>query len=386
MNGQNFCGLLAAVRKVAVPVAARHADDVDAHARFPAEAVAALRDLKLLSSAVPATLGGFGCSMAQLGQICAAVGQSCSATGMILAMHLIEVACLARHGTGSPYFADVLKRVVTDQTLIASVTSEVGVSGDTRSSICAVQQNGDAFILEKSATTISYGQYADALLVTARRNPEAAAGDQVMVYLERENFSFTPNSNWDTLGMRGTCSPGGRLTAHAPIECILPGSFADISAQTMVPYSHILWSALWSGIVSEAMSRAAAFIRASARRNPGVTPPAARALAMASADLQSMNHHWSMAAKEFDDLADRREALMAMSWALKLNNLKIQASEAAPRIAYQALQVIGMMGYKNDSEFSVGRQYRDSLSAALMISNERLAEKSASMLTVLKDA
>ena len=74
-----------------------------------------------------------------------------------------------------------------------------------------------------------------------------------------------------------------------------------------------------------------------------------------------------------------------MGWALKMNHLKMQASEAAPRIVHQALQVIGVMGYKNDSEFSVGRHYRDTLSAALMISNERLAVKAASMLLVLKD-
>ncbi|MEJ1963844.1 MAG: hypothetical protein WDO56_20725 [Gammaproteobacteria bacterium] len=42
------------------------------------------------------------------------------------------------------------------------------------------------------------------------------------------------------------------------------------------------------------------------------------------------------------------------------------------------------MGYKNDSPVSVGRHYRDVLSAALMISNERIASKSASMLLVFK--
>lgn len=99
-----------------------------------------------------------------------------------------------------------------------------------------------------------------------------------------------------------------------------------------------------------------------------------------------MHHHWIRSATEFDAIGDDREALMAMSWALKMNSQKIAASEAAPRIVHQALQVIGVMGYKNDSPFSVGRLYRDSLSAALMISNERLAAKSASMLLVLKDA
>lgn len=386
MQNQKFDQLLALVRKVAAETAARHADDVDSQARFPHEAVGALRELKVLSAAVPASLGGFGCSMVQQGQLCAAVAQGCSAGGMVLAMHLIEVACLARHAMESPYFIDVMKRIVSEQTLIASVTSEVGTSGDTRSSICAVERNGDRFTLEKDATTVSYGQHADALLVTARRAPDAAAGDQVLVYLEKDDYALTPTSDWDTLGMRGTCSPGGQLSARGPVERIVPGGFADSSAQTMVPYSHILWSALWWGIASDAISRAAAFTRAAARRNPGVTPPAAGALALAAADLQSMHHHWIQCATEFDAIADDRDALMTMGWALKMNNQKIHASEAAPRIVHQALQVIGVMGYKNGSKFSVGRHYRDSLSAALMISNERLAGKSASMLLVLKDA
>jgi acyl-CoA dehydrogenase len=385
MQDHEFEKLLASVSKISSEIAAHHASDVDVLARFPSESIEALRTLKVLSAAVPATFGGLGCSIVQLAQLCAIVAQGCSASGMVLAMHLIEVACLARHATHASYFVDVLRRIVSEQTLIASVTSEVGTSGDTRSSICAVQRDGDRFSLEKAATTVSYGQYADALLVTARRTPDAAPGDQVLVYLERGDYSLSATSEWNTLGMRGTCSPSGQLSAGGPIERILPGSFAEASAQTMVPYSHILWSALWWGIASAAVSRAAAFVRAAARRHPGVTPSGARALTLATADLQSLHHHWLQSATEFDALADNGEALMAMSWALKMNTLKVQASEAAPRIVHQALQVIGVTGYNNDSKFSVGRHYRDSLSAALMISNERLIAKNASMLLVLKD-
>ena len=91
------------------------------------------------------------------------------------------------------------------------------------------------------------------------------------------------------------------------------------------------------------------------------------------------------AAAEFDALGDDRDPLSAMGWALKMNNLKIAASEAAPQIVHRALQICGIVGYKNDSPYSVGRQYRDSLSAALMIGNDRIASKNASMLLVLKD-
>ena len=385
MQHNEFDALLAAVRAIASDVAAPNAADVDANARFPHETVAALKQARLLSAAVPKSLGGAGCNMTQLATLCGTLSQGCSASGMVLAMHLIEVACLARHGMGSDFFRAYLAELVTEQHLIASVTSEIGTFGDTRSSICAVQVAGDRFTLEKAATTVSYGAHADALLVTARRAPDAAASDQVLVLLRRGEYTLTPTSTWDTLGMRGTCSPGGTLAAAADAQQILPGSFADSSAQTMVPYSHILWAGLWWGIAADAMARAAAFVRGQARKDPGTTPPAAAALAQAMAELQTMRQHWLGCAAEFDGAGDAREPLMTMAWALKMNHLKMQASETAPRVVHQALQIIGVMGYRNDSRFSVGRHYRDSLSAALMVSNERLAMKSASMLLVVKD-
>jgi acyl-CoA dehydrogenase len=74
-----------------------------------------------------------------------------------------------------------------------------------------------------------------------------------------------------------------------------------------------------------------------------------------------------------------------MGWALRLNNLKVTCSDAAPQIVQRALQIVGILGYKNDSPFAMGRPYRDALSASLMISNDRIAAKSASMLLVFKD-
>ena len=52
---------------------------------------------------------------------------------------------------------------------------------------------------------------------------------------------------------------------------------------------------------------------------------------------------------------------------------------------HKALQIAGIVAYKNDSKFSLGRHYRDVLSASLMISNERIAAKNAAMLLVLKE-
>jgi acyl-CoA dehydrogenase len=384
----SFQQLLAATREIAGGVAATHAAAVDRDARFPAETVGALRAAGVLSAPVPRELGGAGCTMHELAQLCATLAQGCGASGMVLAMHYIQVACLARHGLQSEFFRGYLRELVQHQHLIASITSEVGTFGDTRSSICAVEIREGRFTLHKDATTGSYCAHADALLVTCRRDAQAPANDQVLVLVRRGDAALTQATTWDTLGMRGTCSPGFRLECSGCDEQIVPGSFADSSAQTMVPYSHILWSSLWWGIAADAVARAATYVRGEARKKPGTVPPTAARLADVTAELQSMRLQWLAVAQAFDDTVSRPDGeheLLGIAWALRLNHLKIACSEAAPKIVHQALQILGVLGYKNDSPFSLGRHYRDVLSASLMISNERIASKSASMLLVHKD-
>jgi acyl-CoA dehydrogenase len=380
--------LLAAVQNIAAKVALVHAADVDTKARFPSETVDALRAAKVLSAPVPRELGGAGCDMRELAAMCSTLAQACGSSAMVLAMHYIQVACIVRHAQQSAFFQRYLENLVKQQFVLASMTSENGTFGETRTSICAVERNGGRFKLDKDATTGSYCEHADGILVTCRRAPDAAGSDQVLVLVKKGDYKLTQTTTWDTLGMRGTCSPGFKLESSGPEEQIVPGSFADSSAQTMVPYSHILWSSLWWGIAANAVSLAAEFVRAGARKNPGTVPPTAVRLAEVSNQLQAMRHNWLALATEFDDLGDApagRNELLSISWALKMNNLKINASETAPQIVHKALQIIGILAYKNDTKFSLGRQFRDTLSAALMISNERITSKSASMLLVLKD-
>ncbi len=380
--------LIDALRTKVVEVAAQHAGDVDARARFPSETLIALREARALSAAVPRELGGQGYGMRELATMCSTLAGACGSSAMVLAMHHIQVACLARHALSSPELRQYLRDLVTHQYLLGSMTSEVGTQGDTRSSVCAVERDGGRFKLNKDATTASYCAYADGILVTCRREPDAASSDQVLVLVRKEDSKLTQTTTWDTMGMRGTCSPGYKLESSGPKHNIVPGAFADSSAQTMVPYSHILWASLWWGIAADAVAKAGQFVRAEARRKPGTVPPGATRLAEVSAQLQALRHNWLALATEFDELAQREdglEELLTIGWALKMNNLKVNASEAAPQVVHKALQIIGVLGFKNDSKFSVARHYRDSLSASLMISNDRIVGKSASMLLVFKD-
>ena len=91
-----FGAHLAALKAIANDVAAVHAADVDAKARFPREPIQALQKAKLLSAPVPRELGGGGYGMRELAALCSNLAQACGSSAMVLAMHYIQVACIAR--------------------------------------------------------------------------------------------------------------------------------------------------------------------------------------------------------------------------------------------------------------------------------------------------
>jgi acyl-CoA dehydrogenase len=271
---------------------------------------------------------------------------------------------------------------------MASVTSEVGTGGDMGRSIAAVTPSGDGTCsFEKQAPTVSYGEYADDLLTTLRRAPDAEPGDQVMVLTRREQATLEPKGTWDPMGMRGTCSPGYVVRATFSPDQVLPTPFSRIAPESMVPVSHILWSHLWLGIATDAFDRARAFVRAAAKQKPGEPVPAAARLSVVMSELSLLRAEVGLALREFDEAADEpgREWLSTMAAALRFNNLKIAASEQAPRVCQGAMGVCGIVGFKNDTPFSVGRHLRDTMSACLMIANERIHQTNAALLLIAKE-
>jgi acyl-CoA dehydrogenase len=379
---------LSAVSRVADEFAAPNADAVDRDARFPSETIDALRAEGALSAFIPTELGGGGVAFETIAAACFELGRRCGASAMVFAMHQIQVISIARHLDDAPRFEDYLQAVSREQRLIASVTSEVGTGGDMGRSVAALTANEDGSrTFEKQAPTVSYGAHADDLFVTLRRAADAEPSDQIVVLARNEQLTLEPSGTWDPLGMRGTCSPGYVVRATIRPEQILPTPFPRVSAESMVPVSHILWSHLWLGIATDAFDRARAFVRAAAKRSPGEPPPVALRLSHLMSDLSLLRAEVSSALTEFVQASDEpgRERLSTMVLALRFNNLKIAASEQAPLVCQGALGVCGIMGFKNDTPFSVGRHLRDTMSACLMVANERIHHTNASLLLIAKD-
>ncbi|MGB0095333.1 MAG: acyl-CoA dehydrogenase family protein [Solirubrobacteraceae bacterium] len=379
---------IAKVRRIADTVAGAHADDVDRDARFPHEAIDALRDVGALSALVPESLGGGGISMKALARACYELGRRCAATAMVFAMHQIQVATIARHIEEADWFEWYLRELSSGQRLIASVTSEIGTGGDIGRSIAAVTPDRDGRLrFEKQAPTVSYGAHCDDLLTTVRRTSDAEPGDQVLVLSHSSETNLEPAGTWDTIGMRGTCSPGFVVRARFSAGQVLGAPFSTIMNESLVPVSHILWSFVWLGIATDAFERGRSFVRAAARRTPGQPVPAAHNLSKVMSELSMLRAEVHSALEEFviASAEPGRKRLGTMASVLRFNNLKLAASEQAPRVCAGVLEVVGIAAYKNDSPFAVGRHLRDALSARLMVANERIHVVDAGLLLIAKE-
>jgi acyl-CoA dehydrogenase len=196
--------------------------------------------------------------------------------------------------------------------------------------------------------------------------------DQVLLAITRDDYSLTKSVEWETLGMRGTCSAGFELKFKGTSDQIFPEGYDKIHGQTMTPVAHLCWSSAWAGIAAASVERAQAFIRKAARGAGGQMPPGAahfNAARMTLAKLRAIitANLDAYAAHEHDE-----RALSSIDFQSSINLLKVEASELAVETVMSAMRACGLAGYRNDGDFSVGRLLRDVLSSPIMINNDRI--------------
>jgi acyl-CoA dehydrogenase len=103
-----------------------------------------------------------------------------------------------------------------------------------------------------------------------------------------------------------------------------------------------------------------------------VMPPGAAHLTRANASLQKLRSLIAASLRRFAAAANDPAALDAIDFQSAMNLHKVNASELAVETVMAVMQACGLAGYRNDSEFSVGRHLRDVLSSPIMINNDRI--------------
>ena len=274
---------LDAIRRIADEVAAPNADDVDREARFPPETIDALREerragrlrprrarrrRRLASRRSPrrASSSAAAAARARWSSRCtrSRSRRSCATS-------------TARRGSRT-----TCARSPRDQRLVASVTSEVGTGGDIGRSIAAVTPAGDGRcdVREAGPDGVATARYADDLLTTLRRAPDAEPGDQVVV-AHRAATSTTLEQTGHVGSARACAARARRATSSAPSSRPSRSCRRRSRASRPSRWCRSRTSCgrtSGSGIATDAFDRARAFVarrgQAAARTQP---PPTAHA-------------------------------------------------------------------------------------------------------------
>lgn len=344
-----------------------------------------MRRDRLVWAMAPPERGGYGLSLSETARITFLLGKASGSVGLIYAMHASQAFTLLRHAGDSAFLDNLTDRLIADQALVASGTSEKGVGGDVFGSLCAVEhKSGGMLQIVKESPNISYMDHAHVVLVTAMRTGLNDRKTQVLVACETSRMALRPGRDTRLMGMRGILNMPYGFTASFGAEAIFAEPYPAIAGRTMTPSIHVLWAAMWSGLAAQALARAKAYLAKQPAQGEGVE--------LMQVELSRLaNRHYVMnalvreAAAAFD-CAAAAKAAMDLSGTARIKRLKVVCSELLEEICQGALGLIGLPGYAEEGPFSLSEILRDALSARVMVSNNRLLLANAAIERFTEEA
>jgi len=364
-----------------VALAERLAEDLGgraaAHDRdgtYPHESIRALRDAGYLVAPVPTHLGGLGVSsvhdlVVASGRL--ARGDASVAIGVN--MHLIAVMALARRlsvalAAGKTRragaFAESLRTIVRERSVIAAAQSET--SQDLTRPATRAERTAGGWRIDGHKVFCTMSPAATTLLTAVSFVDDAGVERYGFVQIPADTPGVTVNGDWDALGMRASGSHSITLSGvELPADAVRGG----FPTGETVPYldrnmtSGLFHASASLGIAEAAFARVATpeRVRDDARANMLVAESAidfaaARGILARAASL--VDEHY--AAHPADDGTDD-EVVAVFS---EGQAAKAFVVDAATRVVDRALALSGGAGYLNGSPLA--RAYRDVRAGAFM--------------------
>jgi alkylation response protein AidB-like acyl-CoA dehydrogenase len=324
--------------------------------------LAELRSVGYLAAAVPAPLGGWGLSLAELAASQRRLARYAPATALAMSMHSYWIGMateLERAGDSSLHW---ILEAALDGDVFAAGHAEAGNDIPVLLSTCAAERVDGGYRLTGRKQFGSNGPVwkwlgAHAIDATAPGGPQI-----VHAFVERNSPGVTVVETWDTLGMRPTQSHDtildGVFVPDARIGRVVPaGDASDPFLVTMAMWPLSLIATVYLGIADRALELAVsgarrktsvAIERGAYAYNPMVQHQIADMyldLDAASATLERFVDDWVAGADHGD------------AWVPKVYSMKWRAVETAKHVVDVALDVAGGAGMFSGNELE--RLYRD---------------------------
>jgi alkylation response protein AidB-like acyl-CoA dehydrogenase len=354
---------LASTLRPVLDAAGKAAADVDANARFPHEAVSALREAGLLGLTLPADAGGLGGSPADLVEAVSQLAGACGSAAMVYLMHVSAAMAVAT--APPPGQPDLLKRLANGELLATLALSETGSRSHFWAPVSQGETADGGVRLRVSKSFVTSAGHADVYVVSTRTPLDQAPADQPGasdLYLVFAGPGVAVAGPWRGLGLRGNASAPMSFDLVVPESDRLgaAGAGFGLKLQAIMP-----WFNLGNAAVSVGLSRAA--VDAAIRHTSGARlehlgeslaqlPTIRAQLARAALDLA--------ATRSYVDVASASVAAPDEATTLHVLGVKALANDAALRITDAAMRVCGGAAFAE--HLQVERFFRDARAGSVM--------------------
>ncbi len=340
-----------------ISVAAEHAVAVDRDARFPEEAIAALRESGLMGLTLPPEVGGLGGGPQDMIAVLDAIAGACGSTAMITLMHFAACAPLAAAPpSGDP---ELLADLATGRALGTLAFSEAGSRSHFWAPVSRPRLEGGTLRVSAKKSWVTSAGHAEVYVM----GTQTADGSGVDLYSIRSGTEGAEISGGFTgLGFRGNASTPMMFDVALDDGMRLgdSGAGADLMLGVVLP-----WFNLGNASVSLGLSRAS--VAAALKHTTGArlqhldqtlsALPTIRAqLAKMSIELESASAYLEKAAARVAEPQD--------DTALFVLGSKAACNDAALRITDAAMRVCG--GAAFSQHLQLERYFRDARAGHVM--------------------
>jgi isovaleryl-CoA dehydrogenase len=350
--GEELDLLRQTIREFAEAEIAPRAAEIDRSNQFPRDLWPRLGELGLLGITVPAEWGGAG--LGYLAHVVAVeeVSRASGSVGLSYGAHSNLCVNQVRRWANEAQKARYLPKLVSGEYLGALAMSEPGAGSDVMGMRTTARLRGDGWVLNGNKMWITNGPTADVLVVYAKTDAGAGKPGITAFLVERGCKGFSTAQKLDKLGMRGsdTCELVFE-DCEVPAENVLGevGGGARV-LMSGLDYERVVLSGGPLGLMRASLDLVLPYVHQ--RRQFGQPIGSFQLMQGKIADMYATTSACRAYVYAVAQACDRGRTTR-----IDAAGCILHASEAATRVALEAIQALGGNGYIND--FPAGRLLRD---------------------------
>ncbi len=338
----------ALAREKIAPIAAHH----DETETYPEEAMRLLAQQGLMGIWVPEAYGGTDMGALAVSLVAEEIAWACAATATNWGATALGGYPIVLAGTEAQK-RRYLPRLATGELLAAYSLSEPGAGSDAASLQTVAVRKGDRYVLSGTKLWCSNGSNAGVVTLFATVDPKKGAKGITAFLVEPGFPGFAVGKKERKMGIRASPTVALHLTdCEVPVENRLgqEGEGFRIAMRTL-DFTRPMTGATAVGVAQAALDAATDY--AKERRQFDQPIAAFQGIQFMLADMAMQVHGARLMVHHVASLVDRA----APTTVLEASMAKCFAGDAAMRVATDAVQVFGGVGYTR--EFPVERYMRD---------------------------